>query len=130
MRAAILIERSIEEHNFPGEIHEPHTLHRWLEQLPEIILEQKPVLCLSYAITLLFRSASWLPNALTLRSLEKLLQSAEDCFRVENHLPKLGELFAFRSLLALRQGDMQAATRYAKQALDWLPQTQPLMRRA
>jgi ATP/maltotriose-dependent transcriptional regulator MalT len=128
MRAAILIERSIEEHTFPGEIHEPHTLHRWLEQFPETILEQYPVLCLSEASTLLFLSASWLPNALTLRELEKLLRSAEHCFRVENNLPKLGELFAFRSLLALRQGDMQAATRYAKQALDWLAQAQHIWR--
>lgn len=128
VRAASLIERSIEEHTFPGEIHEPHTLHRWLEQFPETILEQYPVLCLSEASTLLFLSASWLPNALTLRELEKLLRSAEHCFRVENNLPKLGELFAFRSLLALRQGDMQAATRYAKQALDWLAPAQRIWR--
>jgi LuxR family maltose regulon positive regulatory protein len=128
MRAATLIERSIEEHTFPGEIHEPHTLHRWLEQFPETILEQYPVLCLSEASTLLFLSDSWLPNALTLRELEKLLRSAEHCFRVENNLPKLGELFAFRSLLALRQGDMQAATRYAKQTLDWLVPTQRIWR--
>ncbi len=128
VRAASLIERSIEEHTFPGEIYEPHTLHRWLEQFPETILEQYPVLCLSEASTLLFLSASWLPNALTLRELEKLLRSAEHCFRVENNLPKLGELFAFRSLLALRQGDMQAATRYAKQALDWLAQAQRIWR--
>src|SRR5713101_1211249 len=128
VRAASLIEQSIEEHTFPGEIHEPHTLHRWLEQFPETILEQYPVLCLSEASTLLFLSASWLPNALTLRELEKLLRSAEHCFRVENNLPKLGELFAFRSLLALRQGDMQAATRYAKQALDWLAQPQHIWR--
>jgi len=128
VRAASLIERSIEEHTFPGEIYEPHTLHRWLEQFPETILEQYPVLCLSEASTLLFLSTSWLPNALTLRELEKLLRSAEHCFRVENNLPKLGELFAFRSLLALRQGDMQAATRYAKQALDWLAQAQRIWR--
>ncbi len=128
VRAASLIERSIEEHTFPGEIHEPHTLHRWLEQFPETILEQYPVLCLSEASTLLFLSASWLPNALTLRELEKLLRSAEHCFRAENNLPKLGELFAFRSLLALRQGDMQAATRYAKQALEWLAQAQHIWR--
>jgi LuxR family transcriptional regulator, maltose regulon positive regulatory protein len=128
VRAASLIERSIEEHTFPGEIHEPHTLHRWLEQFPETILEQYPVLCLSEASTLLFLSASWLPNALTLHELEKLLRSAEHCFRVENNLPKLGELFAFRSLLALRQGDMQAAIMYAKQALDWLAPAQRIWR--
>lgn len=124
MRGATLIEQSIEEHALPGEIQEPHTFHRWLEQFPETLLEQHPVLALSYATTLLFMSASWLPDALTLRSLEKLLQSAEHRFRVENRLSKLGELTAFRVLLALRQSNMQAAITYAKEALDWFAQAQ------
>jgi LuxR family maltose regulon positive regulatory protein len=127
-RAATLIEQLIEEHTLPGEIHEPHTLHRWLEQLPETTLEQHPVLCLSYATTLLFLSASWLPDELTLRSLEKLLQSAEQRFRVEKQLSKLGGLMAFRSLVALRQGNMRAAIGYAKEALDWFAQTQSPMK--
>src|SRR5260370_15362983 len=70
VRAAILIERSLSLQTSPGEMHEPHTLHRWLEQLPETILKQYPVLCLSYATTLLFLSASWRPSQLSLRSLE------------------------------------------------------------
>ena len=127
-RAATLIEQSIEEYTFPGEIHEPHTLHRWLEQFPTIMLEQRPILCLSYATTLLFLSISWLPDALTLRRLEKLLQRAEDCFRGENDLPRLGELFAFRALFALRQGNAQSAIIHARQALGWLPQTQHIWR--
>jgi LuxR family maltose regulon positive regulatory protein len=124
MRAAILIERFIEEQTLSGDMQEPHTLHRWLEQLPETLLEQHPILCLSYATTLLFQSASWLPDAVTLRLVEKLLQRAEDRFRAEHHLSKLREVYAFRALVALRQGDMQAATRCAKQALDGFEQTQ------
>lgn len=124
VRAASLIERSIEGHTFPGEIQEPHTLYRWLKQLPDTLLEQQPILCLSYATTLLFRSPSWLPDTATQRSVEKLLHSAEHGFRVVNQQAKLGELYAFRALLALRQGDMPATTQYAKQALDWLPQMQ------
>jgi LuxR family maltose regulon positive regulatory protein len=127
-RAAILIARSSEGYTFPGEIHEPHTLQRWLEQFPETVLAQNPLLCLSYATTLLFQNASWQPDELTLPLLEKLLSMAEHSFRAENHLPKLGELFAFRSLLALRKGNMQAATSNAEQALDWLPQTQHIWR--
>ncbi|GHO42307.1 LuxR C-terminal-related transcriptional regulator [Ktedonospora formicarum] len=123
-RAAILIARSIEERTFPGEIHEPYTLRRWLEQLPEATLEQNPVLCLSYAITLLFQSTSWQPDPLTLPLIERLLNTAEHGFREESQLSKLGELFALRSLLALRKGDMQAAARDAEQALSWLVQTQ------
>ncbi|GHO80554.1 HTH-type transcriptional regulator MalT [Ktedonobacter sp. SOSP1-85] len=123
-RASSLIERSIERQTFPGEIQEPHTLYRWLEQLPDAHLEQQPVLCLSYATTLLFRSPSWLPDTATQLSIEKLLLRAEQGFHVANQQAKLGELYAFRALLALRQGDMPAATHYAKQALDWLPQLQ------
>ena len=129
-RAAALIERASEEHTLPGETLESHTMHRWLEQLPNTILERHPVLSLSYATTQLLLSASWLPNASTVRSLEKLLRSAEHRFRVENHLPKLGELFAFRSLLALRQGERRTAIMHAKQALDWFAQTHPAMREA
>src|SRR5258708_1982343 len=117
VRAAILIERSLSLQTSPGEMHEPHTLHRWLEQLPETILKQYPVLCLSYATTLLFLSASWRPSQLTLRSLEKLLRIAEQCFRAEHNLPKLGEVFAFRSLLAWRQDEPPQAARYGRQAL-------------
>src|SRR5260370_7226319 len=68
VRAASLIERSIEAHTFPGEIHEPHALHRWLEQFPETILNQYPVLCFRQASPLLFLRTSSLPNSLTLPS--------------------------------------------------------------
>ena len=128
VRAAILIERSLSLQTSPGEMHEPHTLHRWLEQLPETILKQYPVLCLSYATTLLFLSASWRPSQLTLRSLEKLLRIAEQCFRAEHNLPKLGEVFAFRSLLAWRQDEPPQAARYGRQALVWLTKEQQIWR--
>lgn len=127
-RAANLVARSIEEHTFPGEIHEPHTLRRWLEQIPASILEQKPVLCLSYATTLLFQSVSWQPDALALPLLQKLLHIAEHGFRSDNNVLKAGEVLAFRSLLALRQGDTQASISYARQALDGLAQTQSIWR--
>ena len=119
LRAASLIE----DQSFPGELQEPHTLHRWLKQLPDTLLEQQPVLCLSYATTLLFMNPSWLPEASTLREIEKLLHSAEHHFYVADKQARLGELYAFRALLALRQGDMPATTQYAKQALERLPQT-------
>jgi LuxR family maltose regulon positive regulatory protein len=127
-RAATLIARSIEEHTFPDEIYEPHTLQNWLAQLPETLLQQRPILCLSYATTMLLQSTSWQPDAPTLPLLDKLLDMAENGFRAENNLPKLGELFAFRSLLALRKGNTQLAISAAEQALTWLPQAQRLWR--
>ncbi|MBO0783775.1 MAG: hypothetical protein J2P37_33610, partial [Ktedonobacteraceae bacterium] len=125
-RAAILIEQSLERQISLGKIHEYHTLYHWLEQFPETVLKRYPVLCLSYATTLLLMSASWKPSQLTLRELERLLRRAEQGFWAENNLLKLGELFAFRSLLAWRQDETQAAALYAKQALAWLPQTQQI----
>jgi len=50
-----------------------------------------------------------------------------DC-RADHDFPKLGEIFAFRALFALRQEKMQVAATCAKQALDWLPQTQDIWR--
>ncbi|GHO97605.1 LuxR family transcriptional regulator [Reticulibacter mediterranei] len=127
-RAAVLIAHSIEEHTFPGEIYTPHTLQRWLEQLPETTLERYPVLCLSYAAVLLFQSASWQPDALTIPTLNRLLETAEPRFRVEHDLTKLGELFAFRALFDLRQGKMQESISDAEQALVWLPSVHHLWR--
>lgn len=127
-RAALLMMSTIEEHTFPGELYEPHTLQCWLEQLPETTLEQHPVLGLNYAITLLLQNTSWQPDASTLLVLEKFLSMAERNFRTQEQLPKLGELLAFRALLALRKGDTQLAISAAEQALDWLPQTHYLWR--
>jgi LuxR family maltose regulon positive regulatory protein len=127
-RAALLLARFIEDHTIPGEVQEPHTLQRWFDQLPVPLLEQNPVLCLCYATTLLLQSTAWVPDASSLPLMKRLLGMAERRWRAENTFPKLGELFAFRALFALRQGDMQAATLCAQQALAWLPQTQDIWR--
>jgi LuxR family transcriptional regulator, maltose regulon positive regulatory protein len=127
-RAASLIERFAEMPGTQDEMHESHTLRRWLEQLPEAILKQHPVLCLNYATTLLFLNTAWRLSQLALHDLERLLDRAEQSFLEENNLPKLGELFAFRSLLAWRQDETRAAASYAQQALNWLPETQKLWR--
>ncbi len=127
-RTAILLKRFLEGHTIPGEVQEPQTLLRWFKQLPEALLEQNPVLCLCYATTLLLQSAAWSPNASSLPFIEKLLSMAEHHCRAQHQFPRLGEIVAFRALFALRQGEMQVAATYAKQALDWLPQTQDIWR--
>src|SRR5258706_179588 len=46
---------------------------------------------------------------------------AEKGFRDEGNIPKLGEVFALRSLVAWRQEEINQAGVYARQALAWLP---------
>jgi LuxR family maltose regulon positive regulatory protein len=123
-RAAILIERVLQgPHN-----NEYHTLYNWLEQIPEEVLKQHPILCLGFATALLLVVATWQlpPTALTL--LENFLQMAEERFRAEHNLPRLGEVFAFRSLAAWRQDEAVQAALYANQALLWLPEEQRVWR--
>ncbi|GCE08443.1 LuxR C-terminal-related transcriptional regulator [Dictyobacter aurantiacus] len=127
-RTAMLLVRFLEERTIPGEVQEPHTLLRWFKQLPEAHLEQNPVLCLYYATALLLQSSAWTPAASSLPMIEKLLSMAEHRCRAEQNFSQLGGIFAFRALFALRLDKMQVAVTCAKQALDWLPQTQDIWR--
>lgn len=106
-----------------------HTLSTRLELLPEALLASSPaVLCLGYASALLYRADSWRLAPATLALLEKLFQMAEKCYRVENDLPRLGEVFAFRALAAWRQDDAIEGARSARQALSWLAEGQQFWR--
>ncbi len=127
-RAAVLIERILREPHAFYQANEYHTLYIWLEQLPAALLAQHPALCLGYARALLYKADSWRLSQATLALLEKLFQMAAECYRVEHDLPRLGEVFAFRSLAAWRQDDAIQAARYARQALAWLSEEQQTWR--
>jgi len=127
-RVAILIERILREPHVYYQANEYHTLYNWLEQLPEVLLAQYPALCLCYASALLFAAGSWLLAPAALILLEKLFRLAEESYRVEHNLPRLGEVFAFRSLAAWRRDDATQAASYARQALIWLPKEQRVWR--
>jgi len=134
VRAATLIEHVIEEQQRLNEMNEYHTLHRWLEQIPETVLRRYPVLCLAYAMALLFAVATSHPNQLMLDQLEKLMLVAEKKFSEEKNRAKLGEVFAFRALGAWiawaiwRQQDGAQAVSYARQALVYLPEREQAWR--
>jgi LuxR family maltose regulon positive regulatory protein len=123
-RAAVLIERILQEPHAFSQATEYHTLYTWLEQLPEALLTSSPVLCLGYARALLYRADSWLLTPATLALLEKVFQMAEERSRAEHDLPRLGEVFAFRALVAWRQENATLAASYARQALTWLTEEQ------
>lgn len=123
-RAAVLIERFLETPDCGSQIHEYYTLHNWLEQIPETLLQQRPILCLGYATALLFVIVSWQLTPMTLTVLEKLLSLAEQGFSTAHNLPQLGKVFAFRALLAWRQEETLQAASYARQALISLSEKQ------
>ena len=98
---------------------EYHTLRRWIEQLPEGVLRPHPTLCWSYAIAILFTSDRYAPA--TLARLEPPLAMAEQHWRGAGHQPKLGEVLAFRALVAWFQRDLAHTFTYAHGSLALLP---------
>ncbi|HZR41395.1 MAG TPA: LuxR C-terminal-related transcriptional regulator [Ktedonobacteraceae bacterium] len=128
-RAAELIEHLIGTQPLQ-EVQECHTLRRWLEQMPEALLQQHPSLCLSYAAALLFVYIldSLSPPAKVMQQLEKHLQMAEQGFRALDYKPGLGIVFAFRAMIARPQSKYREATACARQALGWLPAKETMWR--
>lgn len=100
------------------------SLFRWLEQIPDPLLRQRPALCLISAAALLLVSLSDQHSVtrLPMKRLEGFLQLAEQGWRRTGTLSRLGEVFAFRSLLARQQGELTQAVAWARQALAWLPE--------
>ena len=122
-RAADLMEQLIGPRHL-HEMHELHTLRRWLEALPEAILAQHPRLCLRLALLLLSFSVSdcWIQTSLA--PIERPLHMAEHFWQANGNRSGLGEVQAFRALLARMQGDLALAAPLAKQALAWLPESE------
>jgi LuxR family maltose regulon positive regulatory protein len=117
-RAAALIERLVEPRGFTNEL---QTLRRWLERLPEDILQTHPALSFAYAVVLVFTSN--FGSRPPINRLHALLQRAENHWRAEDNRPKLGQVLAFRAMMAARgQGDMALGGRLAGEALELLPE--------
>jgi LuxR family transcriptional regulator, maltose regulon positive regulatory protein len=119
-RAAGLIERLTGDQHF-REVHEFHTLCRWLEQIPTAVMRAHPALCLSYATALLFISLSDRPDPAALARIENALQMAEQGWQRSGSTPRLGEVFALRSLVAHQEGETERSVASARQALARLP---------
>ncbi|GCE22317.1 hypothetical protein KDK_61170 [Dictyobacter kobayashii] len=103
------------------DLQEFHTLRRWLEQLPDDVLYLHPLLCLCYARVLSLSFAPLPPASAELANIERLLLHAEECWRTQDNMARLGEVFAFRAQHAIWQGNIEQATNYARQALRQLP---------
>lgn len=115
-RAADLIARLVAPRVVQNEY---YTYKRWIEQLPEDVLQTHPRLCITYAAALLFTADRRQPAPFD--RVESLLQMAEQYWQREEREEQLGEVLAFRSLIAWRQGDAARSFGAARQALDLLP---------
>lgn len=115
-RAATLVEQAVNVRSFS----EPQTLRRWAEKLPQEMLHDHPILCLNYAMALLFTSDRYAPATATL--VETPLQAAEAAWRKTEDEHRLGQVFAFRSMVAMWQGDWIRSFAWAKEALALLPE--------
>lgn len=116
-RAADLIQRVIAPRLVQNEY---HTLLRWMEQLPEAVLRSHPEICMTFATAILFKSDRHAPE--TKARLLLPLQISEEHWKKEKNEHKLGELYAFRSLVDWLQRDLQSSFDYARLALERLPE--------
>lgn len=117
-RAADLLEQLVATRPL-AEPPEPARLRRWLEQLPESLLHQRPTLCFSYGMALL-RTSGGPPSALADR-LMVLAEHAEAGWRRAGELGRVGELYAARALFSLWQGRIDLAVDWSRRALELLP---------
>ncbi|BCL79233.1 hypothetical protein ccbrp13_16980 [Ktedonobacteria bacterium brp13] len=112
-RAATLMERMLTIQNQPV-IQERVTQLRWLETLPEQVLEAHLDLCVHYATALLFILERSSPATMAL--IEEPLKRAERAYEREGAWGKLGEALSCHAEVARWQGDFPLALRLARRA--------------
>jgi LuxR family transcriptional regulator, maltose regulon positive regulatory protein len=116
-RVAELVDQLVMLGRLPGEL---YTLRRWVEALPEALLRDRPAVCFAYATALLFTEDRSAPA--TMARIQAPLQLAEAHWRAEDNQRKLGEVLAFRGLVAWWQSDLAQAFAASRHALTLLPQ--------
>jgi LuxR family maltose regulon positive regulatory protein len=116
-RAAELIERSATAVIERGEY---ATLHRWLEQIPDVVLEARSALCLWAAWAALLTGE--------VERIEPLLGRAERVWLAEADQHKLGELAHLQAHLARLRHNPAGAIAYAERALAKLPEQELTLR--
>jgi len=120
--AAALMERVLTGQNQPA-VQERVTLLRWLEMLPEQVLDAHPGLCVTYAAALLFTLDPSSPATMAL--VEEPLNRAERAYEQQEEWGKLGEALSCHAEVARWHGDLPLALSLARRALT-LPPEQPV----
>jgi LuxR family maltose regulon positive regulatory protein len=126
-RAAALIERVLRVQNY-SVMQERVTLLRWLEMLPEQVLEAHPGLCVNYAAALLFTLDPSSPATMAL--VEEPLKRAERAYEQQEEWGKLSEALSCHAQVAQWHGNLPLAIRLARRALTLPPEPPMLWRGA
>ncbi len=113
--AASLMYRFINWESFRNEY---QTLCRWLECLPDEVMQAQPRLSLLYAVAIMFTSARTTPAAWA--RIEPPLLRAEQRFQAEAQWGYLGEALELHAELAFFQGDFASTFALAQQAFPFL----------
>lgn len=92
---------------------EQATLQRWLETVPQDVLEAEPGLCVWYAWTLLFNR--------NIAACERSLHVAEQAWRSSGDVRLHGEISNLKSAIAYFRGEIAASINFAHEALASLP---------
>jgi LuxR family maltose regulon positive regulatory protein len=114
-----IIESFLEPYYLNDEVLGLHTLRRWLEEIPQPIIHQHPLLCFAQAAVILLIGNRYQP--MTRMLLEEPLSIAENYWRTEGPRKRLGEVQALRALAAWWQDDLAASFVASRQALEYLP---------
>jgi LuxR family transcriptional regulator, maltose regulon positive regulatory protein len=126
-RAATLMERVLTGQNHPV-MQERVTLLRWVEMLPDPVLEAHPALCVNYAAALLFTLDRRSPATMAL--IEEPLNRAERAYERTEAWGKLGEALSCHAEVARWHGDVPRAQSLARRALTLPPEPPMLWRGA
>jgi LuxR family maltose regulon positive regulatory protein len=127
-RAAYLIEDQFGDNYERGD---QALLRRWLAEMPEEFVFSKPRLCILHAWNLFTYSQLDAADR-SLQAAEKMLDPNTDQELVSspdkdqlsdtNRMKLVGRVAAIRSFLASYSGDIPGTIRYARQALEYLPE--------
>ena len=126
-QAATLMERALRRQNHPA-MQARVTLLRWVEMMPEQVLEDHPDLCVHSAAALLFTLDRSSPTTMAL--IEEPLKRAERAYERAEAWGKLGEALSCHAEVARWHGNIPLAQGLARRALTLPPEPPMLWRGA
>ncbi|MET9268518.1 LuxR C-terminal-related transcriptional regulator [Kribbella sp. NPDC003557] len=125
-RAADMVERAVPELR---KNRQEHTLCRWIDELPDDVVERRPVLAMGF-VGALMAGNEFGDVERRLRHIEQLLDGPEETVVVDElELARLpGGIELYRAALALIGGDLSGTSAHARSAVDRAPEHDHLTR--